>query len=91
MNDGCIIDSVGVGIDSLNSRKNKMENNLNVVDSSADKVKKRIDELLGLIDITRRYGMDYNDIAKDNNISDPNMIISGQEIIINVKNWKVVK
>ena len=36
-------------------------------------------------DIAKKYGLDYNDIAKDNNISDPNYIITGQEIIINIK------
>ena len=36
-------------------------------------------------DIAKKYGLDYNNIAKDNNISDPNYIITGQEIIINIK------
>ena len=36
-------------------------------------------------DIAKKYGLDYNDIAKDNNILDPNYIITGQEIIINIK------
>ena len=37
-----------------------------------------------LSDIARRYGVDYNDIAMDNNILDPNYILPGQELVINV-------
>ncbi len=36
--------------------------------------------------IAKQFGMDYNDIAKDNNISDPNYILPGQKLIINNKN-----
>ena len=49
MNNGCIIDGVGVGVESLNKRKNQMANNLDIVDSGITKVRQRIKELIDQI------------------------------------------
>ena len=49
LSEGCIIDGVGVGVESLNKRKNQMANNLDIVDSGITKVRKRIKELIDQI------------------------------------------